>query len=71
MTLSTSTEKSAATADEEAIERQRLRETSEVIESGMNTGQGADDEPEMTIADKHAGEARHLSEDEAETILGG
>jgi hypothetical protein len=29
---------------------------SEPMESAMETGQGADDEPELAIGDKHAGE---------------
>jgi hypothetical protein len=37
------------------------------MESGMRTGQGADDEPEMTIGDKFAGADE---EEEASDVAG-
>lgn len=49
-----------------------------VIESAMETGSGADDEPEMTLGDKHMGEPPVdpdgdgvLTLEEANTLLGG
>lgn len=48
------------------------------IDGAMRTGQGADDDLEMTVGDKHAGEVLpdpdgdgRLSVHEAETLLGG
>lgn len=48
------------------------------IDDAMRTGQGADDEPEMTIGDKHSGEAApdpdgdgRLTVGEAAELLGG
>jgi len=41
------------------------------LESGMETGQGADDEPELAIGDRHASDAEHVSPDEAKRLLGG
>ncbi len=48
------------------------------LPSGMNTGQGADDDPSLSIADKHDGEPDldpdgdgKLTVDEANVLLGG
>ncbi|MES2462876.1 MAG: hypothetical protein V4671_20015 [Armatimonadota bacterium] len=41
------------------------------LESGMDTGQGADDEPELAIGDRHVADAEHVSPDEARRLLGG
>ena len=40
------------------------------LESGMDTGQGADDEPELAIGDRHTGDAEKVSPDEARRLLG-
>lgn len=40
------------------------------IESGMDTGQGADDEPEMTIGDRLAPDAEQVSPEKARRLLG-
>ena len=41
------------------------------LESGMETGQGADDEPELAIGDRHTTDALRVSPDEARRMLGG
>jgi hypothetical protein len=41
------------------------------LESGMETGQGADDEPELAIGDRHTTDAEHVTPDEARRLLGG
>ena len=41
------------------------------LESGMETGQGADDEPELAIGDRHTADAEHVTHDEARRLLGG
>ena len=41
------------------------------LESGMETGQGADDEPEIAIGDRHTADALHVSPEEARRMLGG
>lgn len=51
-------------------EKQQQQAATPVLESAMETGQ--DDEPEMTIGDKHTGDApRELSVEEADDLLGG
>jgi hypothetical protein len=40
------------------------------LESGMDTGQGADDEPELTIGDRHISDAAQVTTDEARRLLG-
>jgi hypothetical protein len=37
----------------------------------METGQGADDEPEIAIGDRHTADALHVSPEEARRMLGG
>ncbi len=41
------------------------------LESGMETGQGADDKPEIAIGDRHIADALPVSPDEARRMLGG
>ena len=41
------------------------------LESGMETGQGADDEPELAIGDRHTADAEHVTPEEARRLLGG
>jgi hypothetical protein len=41
------------------------------LESGMETGQGADDEPELAIGDRHISDAERVSPEEARRLLGG
>ena len=40
------------------------------LESGMDTGQGADDEPELSIGDRHTSDAERISPDKARRLLG-
>lgn len=51
-------------------QQQQQKTAAPVLESAMQTGQ--DDEPEMTVGDKHTGDApRDLSVEEADDLLGG
>lgn len=62
----------------EAVNPSPAAATPEIETGGMRTGQGADDEPEMTIGDKYGTDPAPdpdgdgtLSVDEAEEMLGG
>jgi hypothetical protein len=67
-------------SDEETQQQTRTPVTAqaEPMDGAMRTGEGADDEPEMTIGDKHTGDPPldtdgdgKLTVDEAEELLGG
>jgi hypothetical protein len=72
--------------DDETLAEEALKDTSDIVpphppqqmvtttvplESGMETGQGADDEPELAIGDRHIADAEPVSPDEARRLLGG
>lgn len=65
-------------SDEETQMRTPVTAPAEPMDGAMRTGEGADDEPEMTIGDRHSGDPPldtdgdgRLTVNEAEELLGG